>query len=67
MYKPGQLLTINHKVYRVKHTTNVLIVCKFCDARETCFTLCAGVLCKNVPYDCYLQLIKPKSSNDGKN
>lgn len=57
MYKPGQLLTINHKVYRIKRTTSILETCKFCDIRND-----GSILCKNVPVDCYLQLVKPKSS-----
>ena len=62
MYKPGQLLTIDGKVYRVKRK-HYWYSCFFCDARRICFTLdTCDILCKNAPCDCYLQLVTPKFS-----
>lgn len=63
MYKPGQLLTINHIVYRVKRARSSVGICHNCDARDECLALDIGtILCVAAPVDCYLQLIKPKSS-----
>lgn len=63
MYKPGQLLTINHRKYRVKRARSCTGVCHYCDAHDECLALDVGtILCVAAPADCYLQLIKPKSS-----
>lgn len=62
MYKPGQLLTINGRVYRVKRRPK-LYACSFCDAHNECLKLpYNGILCTGTPYYCYLQLVVPKSS-----
>ena len=63
MYKAGQLLTINHKVYRVKRARSSAGICLYCDAHIECFTRRVGsISCTGTPSDCYLQLVKPKSS-----
>ena len=64
MYKPGQLLTIDGKVYRVKRKENSWrYVCALCDAKNKCFRQPSNeIMCKSTPPDCYLQLVKPKSS-----
>lgn len=71
MYKSGQLLTIDGKVYRIKRARGVTGPCHYCDAWNECLERNAGnmrcVAATGIPADCYLQLIKPKSSNDGKN
>ena len=72
MYKPGQLLTIGGKVYRIKREKGWAGICIPCDARKECFGLYRrtpssdDILCHGTTPDCYLQLVKPKSSNDGK-
>lgn len=63
MYKPGQLLTIRGRVYRVKRAKHYMNTCHMCDAGYECLALCDGsILCTGTPGDCYLQLVKPKSS-----
>ena len=64
-YKPGQLLTINGKVYRVKRAKQFQIPCLICNAKSKCILdgyEIMVILCTNAPADCYLQLVKPKSS-----
>ena len=42
MWKPGQIVTVNHKKYRVK-STKTCIGCFFCDFKfgyETCARVC---------------------------
>ena len=61
-YKPGQLLTINHKVYRVKRKEHNRCACLSCDARKECFDLDVfDLLCYDTQVDCYLQLVTPNS------
>ena len=60
MYKPGQLLTIRGRVYRVKRAKHYSEVCGLCDARYICFKLYKA-LCIHTPPICYLQLVVPKS------
>lgn len=63
MYKPGQLLTINHAVYRVIREEEDISPCCNCHAQGECFELGDGsILCTGTPWNCYLQLVKPKSS-----
>lgn len=69
MYKPGQLLTINGKVYRIKRKKGLWAgICIPCDARKECFELYRrtpsrdDILCHGTTPDCYLQLVTPKSS-----
>lgn len=63
MYKPGQLLTIRGKVYRVKRKEEGINPCHACHVAGECFELSDGsILCIGTPWDCYLQLVKPKFS-----
>lgn len=65
MYKPGQLLTIDGKVYRVKRIKHYHLTCIICDARQLCFKGFRDrlrSLCYGTPANCYLQLVVPKSS-----
>lgn len=70
MYKPGQLLTIDGKVYRIKRNKSYHLTCTMCNARQLC--LKSGredrlrLLFYAIPINCYLQLVKPKRSNYGK-
>lgn len=67
MYKSGQLLTIDGKVYRVKRARGITGICHYCDAWNECLGLNAGnILCIDAPVDCYLQLVKSKPSHNGK-
>lgn len=59
MYKPGQLLTINGKVYRVKRVKRDEWPCQVCDAWNECWDT---MVCMHTRSDCYLQLVTPKSS-----
>jgi hypothetical protein len=76
MWKPGQLVTINGRVYRVKRTRRFsgLVVCEIqCDIwldnrlrcpvykKEVCQRICFSAS-GLMPEDCYLVRIKPKSS-----
>lgn len=64
-YKPGQLLTINCKIYRVKRAKRYQIPCLICNANSICthdgYNTIA-LVCLNAPGDCYLQPVIPKSS-----
>ena len=42
-YKPGQLVTINNRVYRI-HKTNGIVGCAKCDAYYTCHQLEQGFI-----------------------
>lgn len=76
MYKPGQLITINGKVYRIKRAKRYekefprsfeWDTCCVCDAYNECFTLGTDtILCIDIPTNCYLQLVISKPSNNGK-
>lgn len=63
MWKPGQLVTIHDKVFRVTKDTGDR-VCDVCDYKNTfyphepCYTCLYGY---KMPFDCYLKEIKPKS------
>lgn len=77
MYKPGQLVTINGKVYRIKRAKRhekefprsfEWETCYVCDAYNECFVLGTDtILCTGIPANCYLQLVRPKFSSNGKN
>lgn len=62
-YKPGQLITINHKVYRIHKHVVVLGSCGECAFRDTyskdepCFSLCFSNK-RKLPYGYYLKLVK---------
>lgn len=69
-YKPGQLITINHKVYRVKDGSDIGW-CDNCDLNEDrhdcedCRTTFPNCTDKIGSY-CYLELVvskKPKNKN----
>lgn len=60
-YKPGQLLTINRKVYRIIKNTDIMCCCSLhCDLYSRKMGPCVpGFQCaKWVPFNCYLKLIK---------
>lgn len=60
-YKPGQLLTINRKVYRVIKNTDIMCCCSLhCDLYSRKMGPCIpGFHCaKWMPFDCYFKLIK---------
>lgn len=52
-YKPGQLVTIDNRVYRVCKESNFNWACTQCDC-ITCFNECVDV----IGLRCYLKLIK---------
>lgn len=57
-YKPGQLITVCGKVFRVCKTT-LYSPCFECDGEDS--LICDKVVClEHLPYDCYLKLIKHK-------
>jgi hypothetical protein len=63
-YKPGQLITICHNVYRVcalSKESEHLTACTFCDASTKCAHGGIKVCMYLMPYECYLKLVKPKS------
>lgn len=60
-YKPGQLITIDHKVYRVKKYDDFTgcYSCEFINKssrEEPCRTLC--MINDKLPRSCYLELVK---------
>lgn len=71
MWKPGQIVTINHKICRVSKN-----VCPTGQAQKDFLELCTNCsLCMaakivfgpfyisgKLPYDCHLEEIKPKSA-----
>ena len=77
MWKPGQLVTINKRVYRVTRTNNPFrtVTCHIeCDMwldnnpeslsvrdKKVCQKICFSVNCPMLG-SCYLKRIKPKSS-----
>lgn len=57
-YKPGQLVTINNKVYRIVKLSYV-IPCNHCDARSECFKQCFYKYCTHtVGVYCYFKLVQ---------
>jgi hypothetical protein len=73
IYKPGQLLTINGKVYRIKRAKRYekefprsfeWETCYMCDVYNECLRSGTDtILCKGIPSNCYLQLVIPKYSS----
>lgn len=63
-YKPGQLLTLEGRVYRVKRKKRLhMDTCYLCDAYYACLRQWIETpLCYGTPTDCYLQLVVPKPS-----
>ena len=74
MWKPGQLITINGRVYRVKRTRRsfgVVICYDQCDMwlddnpehpmceKKVCQDICFSAS-GQMPEDCYLKRVKPK-------
>lgn len=75
MLKPGQLITINKRVYRVKQTNNPFrtVTCHLqCDMwldnnpeslsvldKKVCQKICFS-RSRSIPGDCYLERVKPK-------
>ena len=73
MFKPGQLITVNHVVYRVRRTPPFLPVCANCAAAlkpsdsyealaeksRLCYRLCR-ILSSDwrIPDDCYVEKVK---------
>lgn len=70
-YKPGQLITIDNIVYRIKRmpiTNNIKTIatplaCGFCDllwkkSSKICYKYCFNFN-KSIPVYCYLERIKP--------
>lgn len=73
MFKPGQLITVNHIVYRVRRTPPFLPVCANCAAAlkpsdsyealaeksRLCYRLCR-ILSSDwrIPDDCYVEKVK---------
>ena len=74
MWKPGQLITINGRVYRVKRINGFsrAVICSLqCDMwldDKSIYPVCERKVCKKIcssrlapmPKDCYLKRVKPK-------
>ena len=63
-YKPGQLITILNKVYRVcalREESRSFSACIFCDAKIECNHGNVAACMYSMPYECYLKLVEPKS------
>lgn len=72
MFKPGQLITVNHVVYRVRRTSPFLHVCANCAAAlkpsdsyealaeksHLCYRFCRISSDWRIPDDCYVEKIK---------
>lgn len=61
MWKPGQIVTIKDKRYRITHGSGECLLCDHIDTPvplEPCRTCLFGLL---MPDNCHLQEIKPKS------
>ena len=60
MWKPGQLVTIEGKVYRVCHDPHGIFVCLSCpfieESREKCTALCGNVQDKYQMHSYFKQL-----------
>lgn len=70
MWKPGQIITINSKIYRIKRTSYVF-PCVFCECLHE-GNICKVVCFQNVnlliklPSNCYLKLIRGKAESPTK-
>lgn len=65
MWKPGQIITIASKRYRIRRCpAGILWTCRACNAAVSLRLLCEPcTTCRSskMPGDCYPQEIKPKS------
>ena len=66
MWKPGQIVTVSGKRYRIRRClTGVFHTCRVCNAAVSFKVLlsepCITCRSKKMPGDCYPQEIKPKS------
>ena len=64
MWKPGQLVTIDHKVYRVTKNGSIMPrpgcwACRY-DIRSPWLYPCSKCL-QRIPLFCHLKLVKPKN------
>lgn len=59
MWKPGQLVTIDGHVYRIRKTTQ-LFVCDECSHKRS--ILCMTCII-HTGFGCYPELLTPKTSN----
>lgn len=62
-WKPGQLITINNKVFRIKKA-NSMYTCTYCyfaylGGGGLCYDYCIS-LSKKIPRNCYLEEVKPR-------
>lgn len=59
-WKPGQLVTIEGKVYRIRHTPYNLLVCRKCALRRTCMSqlnaFCDKIEKKYIVYSYFKQV-----------
>lgn len=61
MWKPGQIVTIKGKRYRIKKSKRGWTeCCSYCQISNMCDTLCKKPTQK-LPDDCYLKELHPKS------
>ena len=63
-YKPGQLITILNKVYRVcalHEELRSFSACTYCEAKIECRPSNIAACIHSMPYECYLKLVEPKS------
>ena len=67
MWKPGNLVTIDGIVYRVKREPELFTSCRYCAFSNGPYGPCScsfpGLRYKKypLPEDCYLEKVKPKS------
>lgn len=61
-YKPGQLITIEGKIYRIKRKCTHVAICVECAMMPNLCDICSKVhdFCKKLSINCYLELVKPK-------
>lgn len=58
-WKPGQLVTIDRKVFRITKNNSKYLTCLLCQVR---FTVCGTFPCYfRVPPDCYLEQVYPRA------
>lgn len=67
-YKPGQLITVDHKIYRVKKSDNDNTGCyncafiKFPMYKDPCRSIC--IVEHKLPNNCYLGFVKSCGNQD---
>lgn len=54
--KPGQLVTVDNRVYRITKCS-LVFPCELCDC-TICLKIMIVKLCFRTPHDCYLKLVK---------